>query len=85
MISGAAENKYPTWLEWADVSALKVVTVKPFLLEEVESEGSAKKCDVVMEEEQEDGRKGTRGNFYNNHTELLPAEQSVAQVSESYV
>ena len=68
------------------MSALKVVTVKPFLLEEVESEGSAKKCDVVMEEEeQEGGRKGSRGNFYNNHTELLPAEQSVAQVSESYV
>ena len=56
------------------MSALKVVTVKPFLLEEVESEGSAKKCDVVMEEEQEEGRKGTRGNFYNNHTVASRAE-----------
>ena len=64
------------------MSALKVVTVKPFLLEEVESEGSTKKCDVVMEEEQEGGRKGTRGNFYNNHVHRTVASRAECGTDE---
>ena len=40
------------------------------------------RSDVVMEEEQEGGRKGTRGNFYNNHVHRTVASRAECGTDE---